>query len=149
MIVRDAGTPSRWRSLIAIVAVLCLLSALAGSWAVRFGPAASAAPEPATASADAIIPIDNGQARLVADPRAASDIDHNGPSSTNQKSFKTAGIKRDRPPNWSRSAPPEWWLPTPSSLITSDIGRGAPHSRAPATPRDGQELLSRLCISRC
>jgi hypothetical protein len=136
VIVRDAGMPSRWRPLIAIVAALCLLSALAGSWAVRFGPAASAAPQAVTVFADV-------------GPQPAAYTDHHTPSSTNDKSFKTAGIKRDRPPNWSRSAPPEWWLPAPSSLITSQHRPGAPHSRAPATPRDGQELLHQLCVARC
>lgn len=136
MTARDTGMPSRWRSTIAIVAALCLLSALAGSWAVRFAPAASAATPAVTVSADL-------------GPQPAAHTDHNGPSSTNYKYFKTAGIKRDRPPNWSRSVPPEWWLPTPASLTTSAHQLGAPRSRAPATPRDGQELLHQLCVARC
>lgn len=147
MIFRDAGKPSRWRSLIAIVAGLCLLSALVGSWAVRSG---SAAPQPVAASQDVIdISVDISQAHFDASPQPASHGGHDGPSATNQKSFKTAGIKRDRPPTWSRSAPPEWWLPTPSSLTTSKYQPGAPHSRALATPRDGQELLHQLCVARC
>ena len=150
MIFREAGKPSRRRSLIAVAAGLCLISALVGSWALRSAANTSTAPQPVIVSQDAVsIPVDFSRAHVDASSQPATHVHHDGPSSTDQASFKTAGIKRDRPPTWSRSAPPEWWLPAPSSLNTATHGQDASHSRAPATLQDGQERLNRLCIARC
>ncbi|UXA04279.1 hypothetical protein KXD96_14650 [Mycobacterium sp. SMC-2] len=76
----------------------------------------------------------------------------NDPASTDQKSFKTAGLKRDRPPTWSRGAPPQWWLPAPVSLNTAGMNAPGPdpaHTPSPTQALAGHELLNHICIARC
>jgi hypothetical protein len=148
---RGTDKASRWPSFIAIVAMLCLVSALVGSWAVR-----SAATTPGSlqlASEDVIDTggdvIDLSRVHLADISQSARHFDHKGPLSSNQKSYKTAGIKRNRPPNWSRSAPPEWWLPTPSSLTAPEYRPTVSNNRLPARSLSGQELLNQICVARC
>jgi hypothetical protein len=155
--VRFRGTvrPARWQSLVAIVAVWCVVAALAGSWAVR---SAATLPSNGTVAASQNVTdtvgavIDLGQLRDDAILQPANRFDSwppNGPSSDKQRSFKTAGIKRDRPPSWSRAAPPEWSLPTPSSLTAPAYGSTGWHSRVTAPTVSGKELLSRIGVARC
>ncbi len=134
--------------------MLCLISALVGSWAVRSQAAAPASPPSIAVPLDA---IDAGSAVEVSRAHAdladlASHLKRNAPASTDQKSFKTAGIKRDRPPTWSRGAPPQWWLITPVSLNTAGINAPGPdpaHTPSPTQALAGHELLNHICISRC
>lgn len=136
------GKHRQLRSTVAIVAALCVLAALTGCWALRSQLAA----------ADA--------AQTVAATESVSDIvqlrcdDANNTSqfcpgflSTSQKPVKSAGIKRDRPPTWSRSAPPQW-VPTPASMTSFAYPRGAARSHALVIPHDGQDILTQLCVAR-
>lgn len=82
----------------------------------------------------------------------ASHLKRNAPASTDQKSFKTAGIKRDRPPTWSRGAPPQWWLTTPLSLNTAGTDAPGPdpaYTPSPTQALAGNELLNHICVARC
>jgi len=129
------------------------MSALVGSWAVR-SAAATPASAPPAATADLLDTADTGVVDLTAIQLAdisqsAVHFDHKDPASSDQRSYKTAGIKRDRPPSWSRSAPPEWWLPTPSSLTAPEYRPAALQDRLFATGLCGQELLNRICVARC
>ncbi|OCB37457.1 hypothetical protein A5676_17860 [Mycobacterium malmoense] len=149
-----ASEPQRWRPGVAIVAVLCLIAALVGSWAVRSQAAAPASPPSIAVSHDAIgagSAVEPSRVHAdMADP--ASHLKRNAPTSTDQKSFKTAGIKRDRPPTWSRGAPPQWWLATPISLNTAGINAPGPdpaHTPSPIRALAGHQLLSLICIARC
>ncbi len=152
MNIRGAAKPPQWRSVIAIVAVFCMMSALVGSWAVRNQAATSATPSSVAASYDGAgdaIGITQVHVETVG---PAIHFDCKGPSSTNERSFKTAGIKRDRPPSWSRSAPPEWWLSTPVSLNTAGLnpsGASSAHSPMPTRTLAGQELLNHIGVARC
>lgn len=152
MNIRGAAQPPRWRSVIAVAAVFCVLSALVGSWAVRNEAATSASPSSVAASHDGAgdaIGITEVDVETVG---PAVHFDCKGPSATNERSFKTAGIKRDRPPTWSRSAPPEWWLSTPVSLNTAGRNPHAvpsAHSPVPARTLAGQELLNHIGVARC
>jgi hypothetical protein len=137
---RGVAKLPRWLSIIATVAVVCLASALLGSWAV--GPNTVASHE-LTAAAQ-------GAAATAGDmTRPAAHFAHPGPSSENQKSFKTAGIKRDRPPTWLRSAPAGWWLTTPSTLNTSGCQAVVPPSGVFVRTLAAQDLLNRIGVARC
>lgn len=150
---RGADKTLRWPSLIAIVAVLCLMSALVGSWAVRSAAATPASATPAAAEdpfdTGALDVVDLSRVHLANISQPASHFDHKDPASSDQRSYKTAGLKRDRPPNWSRSAPPEWWLPTPYSLTAPEYRPAAAQDRLPASCPCGRELLNRICVARC
>lgn len=151
MNVRGADKASRWLSLIAIVAAVCLVSALVGSWAVRSAATTSNSPPTVAASDDGAASgvVDLSQLHPADTVPAAGHLDHKGPLSSGDKSYKTAGIKRDRPPNWSRSAPPEWWLPTPASLTAPGRQAAVSPARAPARSLSAQELLHQICVARC
>ncbi len=72
-----------------------------------------------------------------------------GSTLNDDKAFKSAGLKRDRPPTFSLAAPRWSW--TPSSLATATGAQrrvDASPSRAPSTVLAGQDLLAKLCVSR-
>ncbi|WP_082948080.1 hypothetical protein [Mycobacterium sp. 852002-51613_SCH5001154] len=79
-------------------------------------------------------------------PRSHPDF---GSTLNDDKAFKSAGLKRDRPTTFSLSVPRWSW--TLSSLASAtgaqrplDVGP----SRAPSTVLAGQDLLTKLCVSR-
>jgi hypothetical protein len=129
-----AGKSPRWRSAVAVFATLAVLAALTGCWTLRSVLAAADSPQPVAATQAAVSQFDHGSSSTY---------------QTNQKPFKSTGIKRDRPPTWSRSAPPEWSSPMPASMTTLAYPPGVPNSRAPAAPCAGQDLLTQFCVARC
>jgi hypothetical protein len=135
---------SRSRSLIAIVAGICLLFAIVGFWALRSGLAASDSSPPVAAPGQV---VQITQTQVVASSKSALGFDQ-GSSSTNQKSLKSSGVRRDRPPTRPTSAPPQWLLPTPKPLASARYALSAKQSPAYVTTGGGQELLNLLCIAR-
>jgi hypothetical protein len=72
-----------------------------------------------------------------------------GSTLNDDKAFKSAGLKRDRPTTFSLSVPRWPW--TPSSLASATGSQrpvDACPSRAPSTVLAGQDLLTKLCVSR-
>jgi hypothetical protein len=72
-----------------------------------------------------------------------------GSDLNDDKAFKSAGLKRDRPTTFSLSVPRWSW--TPSSLASAGGAQrplNACSSRAPSTVLAGQDLLTKLCVSR-
>ncbi|UXA08716.1 hypothetical protein KXD96_11970 [Mycobacterium sp. SMC-2] len=118
-------------------AALSLFAAAFGFWAVQVGTAAGA-PQPAAAGP---LQLRDGSA-----PHSHSDF---GSTLNDDKAFKSAGLKRDRPTTFWLSVPRSSW--TPSSLA-SVIGAQRPIDactpRAPSTVVTGQDLLTKLCVSR-
>lgn len=132
----------RWQSAIAVFGGLTVLAAIVGFWTLQTHLAAADRPDPIAAS------------QVVAATGPARVTDGSIPAMTSEDAvfstdpLKSAGIKRDRPVDLSRSAPPEWSLRTPASLMTTAHSLGVPHSRAPATPQTGQAILSQLCVAQ-
>lgn len=72
-----------------------------------------------------------------------------GSTLNDDKAFKSAGLKRNRPMTFSLSVPRWSW--TPSLLAYAAKAQrhvGASSPRAPSTVLAGQDLLTKLCVSR-
>lgn len=149
---RPRGKPPRWRLVVAILAGLCLLTALVGGWTLRTHLAVSASQQTvvelaggADGDADAGVDTTRGRFENTIQPTAHLVF---GTQSGDRKPFKSAGLKRDRPPSWSRSAPTQWSLVTPASMTTPRRPAVLPQCPAPATSEGGQDLLNQLCVAR-
>ena len=140
MTYRSAGQTRRWRFAIALVAALCVFTAVVTGWAARGSTVAGVALPPlATVS----------HAAPVAGERAApaSDSFHSG-SSVDQKFAKNAWMTRERPPTWPRLAPEAVWSALPASLATSGVPPGDAHLGTPVPAPVGRDLLTHLCVAR-
>ncbi|WP_256251014.1 hypothetical protein [Mycobacterium malmoense] len=121
--------------MIAIVAALSLFAAALGCWALR-----------------AEIAVGTPQS-VAASPGAAAGsawASHPGFGSTlnDDKAFKSAGLKRDRPMTFALSAPRSFWLPTPLGSSAGARQPGDTCPRAPSAGVTGHDLLTKLCVSR-
>lgn len=143
---RVAVKPRRWHSAIAIVVALSLFAAVLGCWSLQSRLAAAAMSRPpASSQGTPGVGIDIGQVHF-----------GHGSSPTNQKPFKSAGIKRDRPPAWARLTPQSVWAawPVPWSLrptILAALGfqPGDAHSGASVAAALGvEDILTQLCVAR-
>lgn len=142
-----AGRPSRRprrQPALAVFAVLSLFAAAFGCWALQAGAAASASQQPAVSAVapdTGALQFNNGSA-----PKSHPDF---GSTLNDDKAFKSAGLKRDRPTTFSLSVPRESW---PLSSLTPAIGAQRPTDactpRAPSTFLAVPDLLTTLCVSR-
>jgi hypothetical protein len=143
-----AAKSPRWQSTIAIVAALALFLAAMGCWVLRSELVAAATPHQAAVS------------HSTADIRPVHVSEGSKPAShleqislpTNKTSFKSAGLKRNRPPTWSLSTPQLSWSPWSASLAawgdTAERRLGVGCSDVPVAAVAGQELLTQLCVAR-
>ena len=131
-----AAKSPRWQSTIVIVAALSLFLAAMGCWVLRSELVAAAAAHQAGASHST---ADIGPVHVSEGSKPASHLDQSS-SPTKQTPFKSAGLKRDRPPTWSRSTPQLFRSPWPASLaawgmrLVADSGRPALMFRWPPVP---------------
>lgn len=144
---RGASQPSRWsrrRSAVAVVAGLSLIAAALGCWALRTEIATdTSAPVVAALSAP-----DAGQGHRADGSATARHADF-GSTLDDDKAFKSAGLKRDRPTTFSLSTPRSPWTPSSLAAAAWTVRPGEPCCRAPATVLAGQNLLAQLCVCRC
>jgi hypothetical protein len=143
---RGAVNPRRWRSAIAIVAALSLFAAALGCWSLQSRLAAAAMLRPpASSQGTPGVGMDIGQV-------------HFGHSSspTSRKPFKSAGMKRDRPPTWARLTPqsvwaasPVLWSLRPTILAALGFQPGDAHFGASvAAALCVRDILTQLCVDR-
>ncbi|MCV7310028.1 hypothetical protein [Mycobacterium paraffinicum] len=79
-------------------------------------------------------------------PRSHPDF---GSTLNDDKAFKSAGLKRDRPTTFSLAVPRwSWALSSLASATGAQRPLDACPSRAPSTVLAGQDLLTKLCVSR-
>lgn len=141
------GASQRWlrrRSAVAIVAGLSLIAAALGCWALRTEIVTGT-------SAPAVVALstpDAGQGHLTDGSATASHADF-GSTLNDDKAFKSAGLKRDRPTTFSLSTPRSPWTPSSLALAAWTARPGEPCCRAPATVLAGQNLLAQFCVCRC
>ncbi|WP_082946272.1 hypothetical protein [Mycobacterium sp. E1747] len=125
----------------AVVAALSLFAAAFGFWALQVATQAGP-PQPVSVSAAATGPAQFGD---ISASRTHPDF---GSTINDDKAFKSAGLKRDRPTTFSLSAPRSAWT---LSSFASATGAQRPieacSSRAPSTVVAAQ-LLTMLCVSR-
>lgn len=108
--------------------------------------AAAAGPPQQVAVSEAATDTGPPQSRDGSAPQSHPDF---GSTLNDDKAFKSAGLKRDRPMTFSPAVPRWSW--TPSSLAYAAkaqrrVGAGSP--RPPSTVLAGQDLLTKLCVSR-
>jgi hypothetical protein len=140
---RGAARPSRWRSVVAIVAGLSLVAAALGCWTLR--PEIAAGPSaPVVASLSA---PDAGPGHLTDGSTPANRADF-GSTLNDDKAFKSGGLKRDRATTFSLSAPRSPWTPASLAPVVWARGPGEVGCRASATVVAGQTLLAQLCVCR-
>ncbi|MEB3983992.1 hypothetical protein OQ968_22340 [Mycobacterium sp. 663a-19] len=142
---RVAGKPSRWsrqRPAIVIVAALSLFAAALGCSALQISADASAPPCVSVSVFDAG-PVHHKDGSALA---CHSDF---GSTLNDDKAFKSAGLKRDRPPTFPLTVPRSLWS-TPAVAGGARWQQwGHPSTRAPVTTVAGQGLLTQLCVARC
>ncbi|OBI33777.1 hypothetical protein A5709_21075 [Mycobacterium sp. E1386] len=142
---RSAGRPSHRprRSAVAVIAALSLFAAAFGFWALQV--AATAGPPQHVAVS--IAATDTGpQIRDGSTPHSHPDF---GSTLNDDKAFKSAGLKRDRPTTFSLSVPRwSWTLSSLASAAGAQRPLDACPSRAPSTFLAGQDLLTKFCVSR-
>jgi hypothetical protein len=147
--------PRRWRAAIAVVAALSLFTAVLGCWSLQSRLAAAAAQRPA-ASAQGT--LDSCQVKFDAGSQRSTHVGH-GPSCgaglTKHTAFKSAGMKRDRPPSWARLSPQSVWaqLPIawslrPITLATLGFHPDDTHSGVPVAALAVPDILTQFCVDR-
>lgn len=143
---RGADKPSRWsrrQSVIAIVAVLSLLSAGLGFRALQIDIATDSTQS--AAATFAVIPA-AGPAQLQDASTSARQLDLGSPSE--DKAVKGAGLRRDRATTLSVCESRWSWSPSPVARVVDTEPRADVRSRAPAIVLTGQDLLTQLCVAR-
>lgn len=136
-----AKSPRRY--VVAIVAAFSLIAAALGYWALRVETMAEA-PPPVSAP---ILHLDAGPAHVGGDAAPASHV-HSISDLNDDKAFKGAGLKRDRPPTFTFSVPRASSL-LPPAARTAWIGYlSSASARAPAPLYACENLLVQLCVSR-
>jgi hypothetical protein len=149
---RRAGETRRWQPAIAVVAALGLFAALIAGSALRPQFAAAALPEPAAwshAAPDAKAPTDHlqihGSQQLT--NQVAGCLCGAGP--VNKKPFHSRWMTQDRPQTWTRWSPQSARSSSTASFAPSVSAPGGAGNRSFAYFPDGQDLLTRLCVTRC
>jgi hypothetical protein len=153
---RRAGKTRRWQPGVAVVAALALFTALIAGSALRSQFSAAALPEPAAWS-HAAAHVE--KLRLHGSPqvtsRSAGCLCGTAPASkpvnkpVNKKPFHSMWMTQDRPQTWTRWAPQSARSAPRASFAPSVFAAGGARSRSPAYLLDGQDLLNRLCVTRC
>ncbi|ORB73784.1 hypothetical protein [Mycobacterium scrofulaceum] len=146
MTVGNAHGTRRWRSAIAVAAVLGLFCAVTAGWASHgravAGLERAASPRAVHAAVNAA-PVQAHNACPGAPNFSA------GSAPTHHKSTKTPWMTQDRPPTWARSSPPSIGSPLPASFEAAIFRLPRAPSRMPEMiPPDG-DLLTRLRVARC
>jgi hypothetical protein len=149
---RRAGKTRRWQPAIVVVAALGLFAALIAGSALRPQFSAAALPEPAAwshAAADAVAPT--GHPQLHGSPQLANQVAGClcGSGPVNKKPFHSMWMTQDRPQTWPRWSPESARSPSMPSFAPAVFSPDGTGNRSPAYSPDGQDLLTRLCVTRC
>jgi len=149
---RRAGKTRRWQPAIVVVAALGLFAALIAGSALRPQFSAAALPEPSAWShvaPDAGPPT--GHPQLHGAPQLASQVTGClcGSGPVNKKPFHSMWMTQDRPQAWAKWSPQSTRSPSMASFAPAVFTPGGTRNRSPANFGDGQDLLTRLCVTRC
>jgi len=153
---RRAGKTRRWQPAVAVVAAFALFTALIAGSALRSQFSAAALPEPAAWShAAAHVDQLQGHGSPQVTSRSAGCLCGIAPANkpvnkpVNKKPFHSMWMTQDRPQTWTRWSPQSARSASMASFAPSVFAPGGARSRSPAYLLDGQDLLTRLCVTRC
>ncbi|WP_082968194.1 hypothetical protein [Mycobacterium scrofulaceum] len=126
----------------AVFAALSLFAAAFGFWALQVGTQAGSSQHGAVpAAATATAPSGVSSA-----PQPHPDF---GSALDDDKAFKSAGLKRDRPTTFSLSVPRwAWTLSSSASATGAQPPIEACSPRAPSAVLAAQDILTIFCVSR-
>ncbi|OBH99282.1 hypothetical protein A5679_19855 [Mycobacterium scrofulaceum] len=137
---RSSHSPRRHPA-VAVFAALSLFAAAFGFWALQVGTQAGSSQHGAVPAA-ATAPAPSGVSSA---PRPHPDF---GSTLDDDKAFKSAGLKRDRPTTFSLSVPRWAWTLSFASATGAQRPIEACSPRAPSTVLAAQDILTIFCVSR-